>query len=64
MVLTPIGIFKAGVHCLRYTLAGNTADDGSDGRACDGANGSSDSSHRGAGCSAAGDRAESSSYEM
>ena len=33
-------------------------------RACDGANGSSDSSHRGAGCSAAGDRAESSSYEM
>jgi hypothetical protein len=64
MVLTPVGIFKAGVHSLRYTLAGNTADDGSDGRACDGADGSSDSSYRGAGYSATGDRADSSSYEM
>jgi hypothetical protein len=64
MVLTPVGIFNAGVHSLRYTLAGNAADDGSDGCACDSANGSSDSSYRGAGHSATGDRAYSSSYEM
>jgi hypothetical protein len=64
MVLTPVGIFNGGVHDFRHTFAGQTADDSSDRCACDRANGSSDSSDCGAGCSATGDCADSSSYGM
>ena len=64
MILTPVSVFNGGVHSFRHTVAGYTADDSSDGCACDGASGSSDSSHSGSGCSTTGDRANSSPYKM
>jgi len=64
MILAPVGIFNGGVHSFRHTVTGKTADDGSDGCSCDGADRSCDSSQRGTGCGATSDCANSSSYDM
>ena len=64
MVLAPVGIFNGWVHRFRHTVTGQTANDGSDGCSCGGADRSCDRSHRGSGCGSASDRANSSSYSM
>jgi hypothetical protein len=64
MILAPVGIFNRRIDSFRHAVTGNTADDGADGRSCDGADRSCDSSHRGTGCGATSDGADSSSYNM